>query len=72
MQHSREMLPDPEEALRFLAQEVGLPEGTPLWAVKREWTKNATAVKRSRDAGRKHSRKRSREDQDERGTRPEA
>ena len=51
---------------------MGLPAGTPLWAVKREWTKNATAVKRSRDAGRKHSRKRSREDQDERGTRPEA
>ena len=47
MRHSRDMLPDPEEALRFLAEEVGLPAGTPLWTVKREWTKNATAVKRS-------------------------
>ena len=56
MRHSREMLPDPEDALRFLAEEAGLPEGTPLLAVKREWTKNATAVKRSR-AGRKHTRK---------------
>ena len=64
MQHSRDMLPDPEEALRFLAEEVGLPVGTSLREVKREWAKNATAVKRSRDAGQKRGRKRSREDQD--------
>ena len=72
MQHSREMLPDPDETLRYLFREARLDPDSSLADLKRDWARTATAVRRSRDAGVQHSRKRAREDQDERGTRPEA
>ena len=72
MQHSREMLPDPDETLRYLAREAGFALDTCMAVLKREWARTSTAVKQTRDAGLRHSRKQAREDQDERGTRPEA
>ena len=66
------MLPDPDETLRYLVREAGLDPGSSLADLKRDWARTATAVKRSQDASLQHSWKRAREDQDERGTRPEA
>ena len=72
MMHSRDMLPDPVETLKFLIEAAGLDPASSLAELKRECARSATATERSQDAGLRHNKKRAREDHDERGCRPEA